>query len=82
MLQGDTALENIMREDISVSLPKNLKAELNLFDQTEGISRDNLIREAVREYFFAHRMRSLRQRLRPYAEAQGVYTDEDVFDNS
>lgn len=68
-----------MRENISVSLPKDLKTELDLFIQTEGISRSDLIREAVREYLFARRMRSLRQRLTSYAEAQGFYTDEDIF---
>lgn len=79
VLQRNTALENIIREDISVSLPKDLKTELDLFVQTEGISRSDLIREAVREYLFARQRRSLRQRLTPYAEAQGIYTDEDVF---
>ena len=69
-----------MRENISVSLPKELKAELDQLTRAEGISRSDLIREAVREYLFAHQLRALRQRLRPYAEARGVYTDEDVFD--
>ena len=69
-----------MRESISVSLPEDLKAELDQFIQVEGISRSDLIREAVREYLFAYRLRSLRQRLTPYAEAQDIYTDEDVFD--
>ncbi len=68
-----------MRENISVSLPKDLKTELDQFTQVAGMSRSDLIREAVREYLFAHQLRSLRQRLTPYAEAQGVYTDEDVF---
>jgi len=68
-----------MRESISVSLPEDLKRELDTFTQAEGISRSDLIREAVREYLFARKLRALRRRLMPYAEAQGVYTDEDVF---
>jgi metal-responsive CopG/Arc/MetJ family transcriptional regulator len=68
-----------MRESISISLPEELKAELDRFTQAEGISRSDLVREALRDYLFARRFRSLRRELMPYAEAQGVYTDEDVF---
>ena len=68
-----------MRESISISLPEALKAELDRFTQAEGISRSDLVREAVREYLFTRRFRALRQELMPYAEAQGIYSDEDVF---
>ncbi len=68
-----------MRESISISLPEELKTELDRVTESEGISRSDLVREAVREYLFARRLRSLRQELMPYAEAQGIYTDEDVF---
>jgi metal-responsive CopG/Arc/MetJ family transcriptional regulator len=68
-----------MRESISVSLPEDLKEELDRFTQAEGVSRSDLVREAVRDYLFIRKFRSLRQRLLPYAEAQGIYTDEDVF---
>lgn len=68
-----------MRENISVSLPEELKAELDGLAQAEGLSRSDLIREAVREYLFTHRLNTLRRELAVYAEAQGVYTDDDVF---
>ena len=68
-----------MRESISISLPEDLKAELDRFTRAEGVSRSDLVREALREYLFTRRFRSLRAELMPYAEAQGVYTDEDVF---
>jgi metal-responsive CopG/Arc/MetJ family transcriptional regulator len=68
-----------MRESISISLPKDLKAEIDRFTRSEGISRSDLVREAVRDYLFSRRLRALRQEIMPYAEAQGVYTDDDVF---
>jgi len=68
-----------MRESISVSIPAELKAELDRFTAAEGVSRSDLFREALREYLFARRFRALRRELMPYAEAQGLYTDEDVF---
>lgn len=68
-----------MRESISISLPEELKEELDRYTRKEGISRSDLVREAVREYLFSRRFRALRGELMPYAEAQGVFTDEDVF---
>jgi metal-responsive CopG/Arc/MetJ family transcriptional regulator len=68
-----------MRESISISLPEDLKDELDRFTRAEGTTRSDLVREALREYLFSRRLRSLRQELMPYAEAQGIYTDEDVF---
>lgn len=68
-----------MRESISISLPKDLRKELDRLTKAEGASRSDLVRAALREYIFIRRFRALRQRLMPYAEAQGLYTDEDIF---
>lgn len=68
-----------MRESISISLPEDLKDELDRFTQLEGVSRSDLVREALREYLFTRKFRSLRRQLMPYAEAQGIFTDDDVF---
>lgn len=68
-----------MRESISISIPTELKTELDRVSTVDGSTRSDVVREALREYLFARRFRSLRQDLMPYAEAQGVYTDEDVF---
>lgn len=68
-----------MRENISVSLTEELKADLDGLAQAEGVSRSDVIREAVRQYLFVHRLEVLRRELVIYAEAQGMYTDEDVF---
>ena len=68
-----------MRESISISLPEELRAELDRLTQVDGSSRSDVVREALREYLFTRRFRALRQELMPYAEAQGIYTDEDVF---
>ena len=68
-----------MRESISISLPEELRAELDRLTEAQGVTRSDLVREALREYLFTQRFRALRQELMPYAEAQGVFTDEDVF---
>lgn len=68
-----------MRESISISLPDDLKKELDSYTETQGVSRSDMVREALRDYLFAQKFRALRRELIPYAQAQGIYTDEEVF---
>lgn len=68
-----------MRESISVSLPEEMKQALDSLSEAEGVTRSDVVREALHEYIYVRRLRKLRSRIMPYAEAQGVYTDEDVF---
>lgn len=68
-----------MRESISISLPEDVKAELDRFTATRGMTRSDAVREALADYMFVQKLRALRARLMPYAEAQGIFTDEDVF---
>lgn len=68
-----------MRESISISLPEELKAELDAVIRREGVTRSDVVREALKVYLFERRFRALRRELMPYAEAEGIFTDEDVF---
>lgn len=68
-----------MRESISVSLPGDLKEEVDRVTRQEGVSRSVLVREALRDYLFVRRFRALREELMSHAAAQGIFTDEDVF---
>ena len=68
-----------MRESISISLPKELKTEMDRYSESQGVSRSDMVREALRDYLFVQKFRALRRELMVYAEAQGVFTDEDVF---
>ena len=68
-----------MRESISISLPEDVKAELDRFAAARGITRSDAVREALADYLFVQKLRARRARLMPYAEAQGIFTDEDVF---
>ena len=69
-----------MRESISISLPPDLKADLDAAIEAEGGTRCDIVREALREYPFARRLRALRLELMPYAQAHGIHTDDDVFE--
>ena len=69
-----------MRESISISLPENVKAELDRFTQAEGITRSDLIRQALQEYLLIRKFRTLRSSMMLQAQDQSIFTDEDVFE--
>ena len=69
-----------MRETVTVSLPQKIRRELDRIAAQEGVSRSDVLRASLEEYFFVRRFRTLRQRMMAAAQARGIYTDEDVFD--
>jgi hypothetical protein len=44
-----------------------------------GLSRSEIVREAVRRQLSLVQFQDLRRRIMPLAEARGYLTDEDVF---
>lgn len=69
-----------MRKTISVSLPEEVKKELDRAIRAEGVSRSDLIRRALRDYLFIREYRRLRERMLAEARGRGIFSDEDVFD--
>lgn len=69
----------IMRENISISLPENVTAQLAQVIEQDGVSRSEIVREALKEYLWRRELRNLRARAIPRAQTEGIYTDEDVF---
>jgi metal-responsive CopG/Arc/MetJ family transcriptional regulator len=69
-----------MRETITISVPEDIKAEVDRIVREEGISRSDLVRESLRDYLFLRSFHKLRGRLMAKALAQGIVTEQDVFD--
>ncbi|KAA0230948.1 hypothetical protein EDS67_04365 [candidate division KSB1 bacterium] len=68
-----------MLETITVTLPADLEPAFNDAIKEEGISPNEFVSVAVKEYLFLRRFRLLRERMVMQAQAQGIYTDQDVF---
>ena len=68
-----------MRETVTISLPQAVRRELDKVAKEEGVSRSDLLRQSLEDFLFVRRFRRLRQRMMAAAQAEGVYTDEDVF---
>ena len=68
-----------MRETVTVSLPQAIRREVDRIAKEEGVSRSDVLRQSLEDFLFVRRFRQLRQRMMAAAQAQGIFTDEDVF---
>jgi len=66
---------------LSIRVPAKLKRELERLCKRQNRPMSDVAREALRRYVAVERFRSLRERTLPFAEAQGLLTDEDIFKN-
>ena len=64
---------------MTISLPQTVRRELDKVAKEEGISRSDVLRQSLEDFLFVRRFRQLRQRMMAAAQAQGIFTDEDVF---
>ena len=64
---------------LTVRIPDELRADLQEISARQSVPVSDLVRESIRRYVAIERFRSLRKRTLPFAEAQGLLTDEDVF---
>ncbi len=68
-----------MRETVTISLPQSVRRELDKVAKEEGVSRSDVLRQSLEDFLFVRRFRRLRLRMMASAQAEGVYTDGDVF---
>jgi predicted transcriptional regulator len=64
---------------ITVRIPDDLKSDLQRISELEHKPVSDLVRESVRRFVSVERFRQLRRKTLPFAEAQGLLTDEDIF---
>ena len=68
-----------MKDTITIRLPEKIQKELEVVVKTEKTSKSEIIREAISRYLASKRFQQLRKKVLPFAEAQGLITDEDIF---
>jgi len=68
-----------MKDTITIRLPEKLQKELNEVVKAEKTSKSEVIRDAIERYLAIKRFHQLRRKTLPFAEAQGLITDEDIF---
>jgi Arc/MetJ-type ribon-helix-helix transcriptional regulator len=70
-----------MKHPISIRLPEDLRKTLTQISKKERLPVSDLVRESIRRYAAVYQFRQLRKRVLPFAESQGLLTDEDVFES-
>jgi len=64
---------------LTVRLPESLKSELDEISHEENKAVSDVVRESLRRYVATRKFRLIRNKILPFAESQGLLTDEDVF---
>ena len=57
-----------------------LNAQLRRFCRQQDMTVSDVVREALRRYLAIAQFQELRAQVVPAAQAQGIITDQDVFD--
>ena len=68
-----------MSQTMTVRIPDELRNDLKKISQMQGVPVSDLVRESLKKYVLLYRFRKLRDMVLPFAEAQGILTDEDVY---
>jgi predicted transcriptional regulator len=68
-----------MNQTISIRIPDDLKESLNEISMSEKRAVSEIVRDSLKRYLAIYRFRQLRGITLPFAEAQGILSDEDVF---
>jgi predicted transcriptional regulator len=64
---------------VTIRLDPVLEKQLAAAARRSGLSRSEVVRDALRRQLALSQFEDLRRRLMPLAEARGYLTDEDVF---
>ncbi len=65
---------------VTVRLDPELEELLDEVCRATGRSRSEVIRDALRRQLSLRLFEEARRKVLPYAEARGIFTDEDVFE--
>ena len=69
-----------MNQTLTIRLSEDLRRSLEAISKAERKPISDLVRDSIRRYITTQRFRQLRNATLPLAEAQGILTDEDVFE--
>lgn len=64
---------------LTIRIPEKMRRELKSLSKAENKAVSDIVRESIRRHVALERFRALRKTVLPYAEAQGILTDDDVF---
>lgn len=64
---------------LTIRLQEDLKSDLDELGRQENKAVSDIVRESLRRYVAVEKFRAIRKKILPFAEAQGLLTDDDIF---
>ena len=64
---------------LTIRLPEAIKTDLDEISREGNRAVSDIVRESLRRYIAVEKFRSVRRKILPFAEAQGLLTDDDIF---
>ena len=68
-----------MNQTLTIRLPDDLREGIQELSRSENKPVSDIVRDSLKRYLSIHRFRQLRNMTLPFAEAQGILSDEDIF---
>jgi metal-responsive CopG/Arc/MetJ family transcriptional regulator len=68
-----------MKQNLTVSLNEKVRSDLERLAKDEGISKSQIVRNAIRDYVFAKKLVIFRSKMLANSP-NGAFSNEDVFD--
>lgn len=68
-----------MNQTLTIRIPDDLREGLQELSRNENKPVSDIVRESLKRYLAIYRFRRLRNMALPFAEAQGILSDEDIF---
>jgi predicted transcriptional regulator len=66
--------------NLTVRIPESLQKDIKRLSKRQHRPVSELIRECLRRYVAVQEFKEARARSIPFAQAQGFFTDEDIFE--
>jgi predicted transcriptional regulator len=76
---GCITMSDMKTSALTIRLDPDLDRQVTKAAKRTGLSRSEIVRDAVRRQLSLAQFQDLRRRIMPLAEARGYLTDEDVF---
>ena len=68
-----------MNQTLTIRIPDEMREGLQELSRIENKPVSDIVRESLKRYLAVYRFRRLRNMVLPFAEAQGILSDEDIF---
>ncbi len=68
-----------MNQTLTLRIPDNIREGLKELSKNENRPVSDIVRESLKRYLAIYRFRRLKNMVLPFAEAQGILSDEDIF---